>query len=179
MTVYEELLNATKKKAPTRMEAVNDFLISVVDHISNTEVFSDEEWATLSLAAQSYINGCITILEKYAGKESLAKLPMPEGFILVEEVYTPGEKKPVSPETKSTPFPKRSRKKARKGHTHIEFEKILETVWKNPDITKKDFMEKFSDLKPATAMLYRSILVRAVQEFRSNDFYHQIQTTTN
>ena len=170
MTVYEELLNATHKKAPTRMEAVNDFLISVVDHISNTEVFSDEEWTNLSLTAQSYINGCITILEKYVGKESLAKLPMPDGFVLVEEVTALAEKKPL-PQKKSTPFPKRSRKKTKKEHTHIEFEKILETVWNNPEITKKEFMEKFSDLKPATAMLYRSILVRAVQEFKSKEMY--------
>ncbi len=171
MTVYEELLSATNKKAPTKMGDVNAFLISVVDHISNTEVFSDAEWANLSLAAQSYINGCITILEKYAGKESLAKLPMPDGFVLVEEVPVPVEKKPLPAEKKSTPFPKRSRKKTKKEHHHIEFEKILETVWQNPDITKKDFMEKFSDLKPATAMLYRSILVRAVQEFKSNEMY--------
>lgn len=181
MSVYTELLEATKFTPPVLekndhlADDINTFLINIVDHVSDTERFTDKEWTSLSTETQSYINGCVTLLEK---DEGLTKLPFPEGFFLVEEVeeVKEVESKPI---VKKISSPKKaSSKKRKRSRQSIEFSKIMESVWSNPDISKQEFMEKFPELKPATAMLYRSLLIRAIQEFNANDFYHQSRTIT-
>ncbi len=170
MTVYEELLKATDMEPRNLVSKdVNKFLLGLVDHVSDPAKFSDIQWNKLSFEAQSYVNACITVLENSEGPEGSVLLEFPEGLVL----STP-EKNSVSPV--STPAKKKVRSKtAPKKRTEstnqtIDFDALMSVVWHNPTISKEEFIKIFPGVKRSTLVLYRSILLRAVEHFKNNPF---------
>ena len=186
MTVYEELTQASGIK-PENLDpkSINKFLLRLVNHVSDSTKFSDAEWSKLSFEAQSYINACITVLDNSTASEEDVVLEYPDGFILIQvpETAPAPEKKVVSekkvpeknvaPEKKRGPIPVKNRAKHKTAPTNqnIDFDAIMDVVWQNPEITKGEFIAAFPQVKRSTLVLYRSILLRAVEHFKTHKFF--------
>lgn len=174
MTVYEELTQASGIK-PENLDpkSINKFLLRLVNHISDSAKFSDAEWSKLSFEAQSYINACITVLDNSTASEEDVVLEFPDGLILSFPEKKSAPEQTVAPVNIRARSRARAVKKKKIAPTNqsIDFDAIMDVVWQNPEITKGEFIAAFPQVKRSTLVLYRSILLRAVEHFKTHEFF--------